>query len=86
MLFVSEPAIVIWFQLLGVFSMFPLLIKDGLSIPYFLCSAIYLGSAYLSKESVLEVKREVENVEEVRKSYWLNQIPKYFIVLSSTGK
>jgi len=30
----SDPALVLWIQLLGTWTMFPLLIKDGLRIPY----------------------------------------------------
>ena len=47
LLVVDDPDLVLWLQLLGTFSMFPLLVKDKLRIPYWacgqICVAIYFG-------------------------------------------
>ena len=41
----SETPVVMpgfWFQVLGCFTMFPLLVKDGLRTPYFACITLYV--------------------------------------------
>jgi len=42
----EDPALVTWLQLLGTFSMFPLLVKDGLRIPYVACCALAASLSY----------------------------------------
>lgn len=42
----AYPLLSIWFLLISVFSMFPLLIKDGLVMPTFACCAIFYILAY----------------------------------------
>jgi alpha-1,3-glucosyltransferase len=41
-LFPIEPLLVAWFQVFAGFTMFPLLIRDGLRLPYFAVNAMYL--------------------------------------------
>ena len=38
-----EPLLVGWFQLLGAFTMFPLLVRDGLRVPYFAAGGLFLA-------------------------------------------
>ena len=38
----DEPMIIAWFQILGAFSMYPLLLRDGLTIPYMATIVLYI--------------------------------------------
>lgn len=37
----SDPVYTRWFQILSIFTMYPLLKKDGLVIPYYACIGLY---------------------------------------------
>jgi len=41
MCFIVDPLILIWFELVATFSLYPLLEKDGLAIPYFAISFLF---------------------------------------------
>lgn len=41
-LLVIDPIYYSWVQLLGLFSMHPLLVRDLLRMPYWLCGAVYI--------------------------------------------
>lgn len=84
-LFVNEPIVVSWFQLLGVFSMFPLLKKDGLTVPYILISVVFICLVLLSKETVLEADSGCEIAVKKNKDGIFKLLTKYFIVFSSIG-
>ena len=38
----EEPMMIAWFQVVGTFSMYPLLLRDGLVVPYFAMVIMYL--------------------------------------------
>jgi hypothetical protein len=38
----ENPLFIGWFQLLGTFTMYPLLKRDGLAIPYVVCCLLYV--------------------------------------------
>ena len=57
----EDPALVTWLQLLGTFTMFPLLVKDGLRIPYVACCSL---AAALSYSIVLCSQKDEENDDE----------------------
>jgi hypothetical protein len=52
-----DISMMIWFQVLGSFTLFPLLIKDGLRIPYFLCSILFALVAYMYFKSLQEIEK-----------------------------
>ena len=41
----AYKSVVLWFQLVGMFTMHPLLLKDGQIIPYWLCFAVTAHAA-----------------------------------------
>ena len=41
-MYINDPFVLGWIQLLGSFTMFPLLIRDGLSIPYISINIFYI--------------------------------------------
>lgn len=46
-----EPLLIGWFQIIGVWTMFPLLVKDGLRIPYFAVCVLYMTYLYFMTRS-----------------------------------
>lgn len=42
LLFPLAPMMLTWFQVVGTFTMFPLLLKDGLMVPYFICIFLFI--------------------------------------------
>lgn len=46
----EDPLFVLWFQVLGTFTMFPLLVKDGLVVPYAVTIVLYLAIFALLRE------------------------------------
>ena len=55
----EEPMMIAWFQILGTFSMFPLLLRDGLTVPYIALIVIYVLVAHMSYKSSIEVPAAV---------------------------
>lgn len=43
LLLIMDPWFFGWVQIMGVFTMFPLLIKDSLRLPYLACCVLYLA-------------------------------------------
>lgn len=50
LLLLDDVTSVTWFQIFGSFSMYPLLKRDGLGIPYFACNALYIIMSYYLSE------------------------------------
>jgi alpha-1,3-glucosyltransferase len=83
LLFVSDPLVMSWFQLLGVFSMYPLLLKDGLKVPYALCVVIFITISRLSEDKVQRIDPKLEK-KGVNKTYF-QFFRRLFLTLSYTG-
>ena len=66
--------------------MFPLLKKDGLTVPYILISVVFICLVWLSKDSVLKANSGCEIAVKDNKEDMFKLPKKYFIVLSSIGK
>ena len=52
LLVADDPDLVLWLQLLGIFSMFPLLVRDKLRIPYWACGQICVAMCFGIKSCV----------------------------------
>jgi hypothetical protein len=53
----ASPLFVAWLQMLGCFTMFPLLRRDGLCLPYIACTGIYLCLVLLMAEEDRDTAR-----------------------------
>lgn len=53
-LILLDPLYFGWIQILGTFTMYPLLKKDLLQIPYIVCCVLYMTLVYLFNEIVVE--------------------------------
>ena len=72
-----------WFQIIGVFTLFPLLVKDGLVAPYFICCAIFIAIISVHKQSE---KRGV-NIAALPATYikLFAVVRRIFLILSCLG-
>ena len=84
----NDPIIIIWYQILGCFSMFSLFIKDNLRIPYILIILLYLILIILQKlfKPIFHWNNQSNNQSNKQK---FNNIPYYwklsFVSLSIAG-
>lgn len=70
MLLLRQDALVLgWFQVLGCFTMFPLLKRDGLVLCYFACAGLFIGAAGLSGDLADEAKGAVVRSDEARRPF-----------------
>eukprot|EP01038_Epipyxis_sp_PR26KG_P014207 gene14207-19061_t len=60
-----DPVFISWVQMLGTFTMFPLLKRDGLALPYVACIGIYLSIAMVIIANEIEGRNnDKENFNE----------------------
>ena len=78
-LFDHDPQFSIWFQILGVHSMYPLLLKDGLVTPYFLVTIMYY---FICIMKLNDQNKTIGTTLE----YGNSDLKMIFIVLSVSGK
>lgn len=57
LLVADDPDLVLWLQLLGIFSMFPLFVRDKLRIPYWACGQVCVAMCFGIK-SCIDAERE----------------------------
>ncbi|KAN0047446.1 hypothetical protein ACTA71_001828 [Dictyostelium dimigraforme] len=88
LLILHHPNTIWWFILVSTFSMFPLLFKDGLVIPYFAIMILYIVIGYQFKNSITRSNNQFkhqnsqENLLELsKKSNYLN----YWFYLNIIG-
>lgn len=81
LLVVREPAIAVWMQTVGCFSMFPLLRRDGLAIPYVAC--VFFSATLVSLMQDMLVRTTVSSTNTLH-------LPRHtrtaVIALSYTGQ
>jgi hypothetical protein len=92
--------VVTWFQVLGTFTMFPLLVRDGLRIPYFAMNIAFVAIAVLLVEAAernskmflnSNAAKEKTTALAVENNSWnRNQVfeiaKRLFIAVSAIGK
>jgi hypothetical protein len=72
-----------WFQVLGTFTMFPLLVRDGLRIPYFALNSAFLAFSLIYIEAVHRQKKIT--LPERRPSSLTNLLKGNFDAFSVSG-
>ncbi len=80
-LVLADPLFVVWFQLLGTFTMFPLLRRDLLAMPYVSCCGLYVCSVLLGAE---EDGGESQNSSTGRSAAWV-WARRIFVTVSLLG-
>lgn len=80
LLVAEDTNFVLWFQILGTFTMFPLLLRDGLVVPYFVTIILYLA--------VSNILYEFESKKEMRKTTStsaITNVKRLYIAVSASG-
>ncbi len=94
LLITADPLFVGWFQVLGTFTMFPLLKRDQLALPYVLCTGIYLCLVGLLADTDVQQfsrgegsdSQDSKSLEDKRASGWWKWARRGFVALSCTGE
>lgn len=86
-LFYDDVEIISWMQILGTFSMFPLLIRDGQRIPYIVVTVVFIIVSYMiqsTKTSSLSFSLSVFRKFSISLSLW-SSIKSIIIIMSVIG-
>ena len=89
-----EPLLMSWFQILGTFTMFPLLKKDGLTVPYFACCVLFVTVILAYKRKQEKVVTAFPGDTDPVYSYssatnmkepWKRALKRFYVLLSASG-
>jgi len=75
-----DHLLMIWFQVFGCFTMFPLLRREGLALAYTGCISIYIGASLLNRNSV-----SFSSIKTAAGSGIVERLQQGFVFMSTLG-
>jgi hypothetical protein len=79
-----------WYQILGCFTMFPLLIRDGLRAPYFIINVLFIIALIIVKREIQDFVHAPISLRfkfpSLFSSTYFEFLMKIFIMMSSLGE